>query len=76
MYTRQDEVESILLSMDNILMPVEYSSLPFGHEKLLDWSCMPSKVQPDVPNSRLSRKIQQLENLAKAVLKVLSILFE
>ncbi|XP_075215833.1 glutathione S-transferase C-terminal domain-containing protein homolog isoform X2 [Lycorma delicatula] len=70
LYTRQDEVDGILLTMDNILIPVEYSSLPFGYEKLLDWSCLPTSVQPDVPNSRLSRKVQQLENLAKAVLKI------
>lgn len=70
LFTRQENVEGILETMNSVIMPVDYSTFPFGYDLDLDWKSMPDDLYPSVPDSRLDRKIQQLENLAKAVLKI------
>lgn len=56
--------------MDTLLLEHDYDIVPFGYDIPLDWQTVPGDIQPDVPESRLVRKRQQLENLSKAIIKV------
>lgn len=56
--------------MDTLLLEHDYDIVPFGFDIPLDWQTVPGDIQPDVPDSRLARKRQQLENLSKAIIKV------
>ncbi|XP_054278518.1 glutathione S-transferase C-terminal domain-containing protein homolog [Macrosteles quadrilineatus] len=69
-FTRQEDVEEALRSIDGIDLDFDCDSSPFGHEIEFDWTKTMIDIQPDVPHNRLARKLQQLENLAKAVIKV------
>jgi len=69
-FTRQDEVEAALRIVDDLDLPVNYDTAPFGHEITLDCHSIPQGIQPDVPKDRLTRKLHQLANLTKAVIKV------
>lgn len=61
--------------VDGLELSFDYEITPFGHEVPLDWDSVPAGVQPDVPESRLQRKREQLENLAKAIIKVKKTLY-
>lgn len=56
--------------MDKLSLDLDYDLAPFGYEVCLDWQSIPEDIQPDVPQSRLARKKEQLQNLAKAIIKV------
>ncbi|XP_046404122.1 glutathione S-transferase C-terminal domain-containing protein homolog [Ischnura elegans] len=73
LYTRQDEVEASLKLVSQMGVSVDWSAKPFGAEMECDWSMVPQDAHPlggSLPVSRSERKLQQLENLVKAVLKV------
>ncbi|KAF4521912.1 hypothetical protein B566_EDAN007467 [Ephemera danica] len=70
LFTRQAELDESLL-----LVPCEpeWDPEPFGWDMEFDWGAVPPDAHPkggQLPVSRLERKSQQLENLAKAVLKL------
>jgi len=51
----------------------KYEPSPFGFDVSFDWDAVPVEANPQggqLPESRLERKGQQLENLAKAALKL------
>ncbi|KAJ4434957.1 glutathione S-transferase C-terminal domain-containing protein homolog [Periplaneta americana] len=66
-FTRQEDVESSLKVVEELGVIVDWQQLPFGCELAFDWGAVPPEAHPAV---RMERKSQQLENLAKAVLKV------
>ncbi|XP_063225131.1 glutathione S-transferase C-terminal domain-containing protein homolog [Bacillus rossius redtenbacheri] len=72
-FTRQEDVEvSVKLALDLGVVP-DWQDVPFGWEQEFDWSSLPPEAHPKgghLPVQRQERKAQQLENLAKAVLKI------
>ncbi|CAB3385144.1 Hypothetical predicted protein [Cloeon dipterum] len=69
-FTRQDELDESLLKVPVI---PEYEASPFGCDVSFDWEAVPLEANPQggqLPEVRLERKGQQLENLAKAALKL------
>ncbi|XP_059490465.1 glutathione S-transferase C-terminal domain-containing protein homolog [Neocloeon triangulifer] len=69
-FTRQDELDESLLKVP---VAPEYESNPFGFDVSFDWEAVPQEANPQggqLLESRLERKGQQLENLAKAALKL------
>lgn len=72
-FTRQQDVENSLRCVEHLRGAVEWDCQPFGYEVEFDWEAIPYEAHPkagNLPATRLERKGQQLENLAKAVLKV------
>jgi hypothetical protein len=72
-FTRQVDVETSLKVVKELGIIVDWQQYPFGCELEFDWGAMPYEAHPEggqLPPFRLERKGQQLENLAKAVLKV------
>ncbi|PSN40878.1 Glutathione S-transferase C-terminal domain-containing protein [Blattella germanica] len=72
-FTRQEDVETSLKVVDDLGLAMEWQQFPFGYELEFDWGAVPYEAHPaggQLPAMRLERKGQQLENLAKAVLKV------
>ncbi|KDR19528.1 glutathione S-transferase C-terminal domain-containing protein homolog [Zootermopsis nevadensis] len=72
-FTRQADVETSLKMVKELGVMVDWQRYPFGCELEFDWGAMPYEAHPEgghLPPFRLERKGQQLENLAKAVLKV------
>uniref|UniRef100_A0A1B6C8G0 Methyltransferase domain-containing protein n=1 Tax=Clastoptera arizonana TaxID=38151 RepID=A0A1B6C8G0_9HEMI len=72
-FTRQEDVESVLSIVEGLDTSINYDSKPFGFEVTFNWNNTPEDIKPDVPKSRLDRKCQQLENLCKAVIKIAKI---
>ncbi|XP_039278345.1 glutathione S-transferase C-terminal domain-containing protein homolog isoform X2 [Nilaparvata lugens] len=70
LFTNQGEVECVLEAVGEQMAVPPLSEYPTGHQQPLDWLSLPDAVKPTVPSSRLCRKMQQLENLCKAVLEV------
>ncbi|XP_066990904.2 glutathione S-transferase C-terminal domain-containing protein homolog [Anabrus simplex] len=72
-FTRQEDIDASLQVVAELGLTYESHSLPFGSDVQFDWHSLPYDAQPEgghLPPSRRERKSQQLENLAKAVLKV------
>lgn len=72
-FTRQEDVETSLKVVEELGIIIEWQEYPFGCELEFDWGAVPYEAHPEgsqLPTFRLERKGQQLENLAKAVLKV------
>ncbi|XP_047110243.1 glutathione S-transferase C-terminal domain-containing protein homolog isoform X1 [Schistocerca piceifrons] len=72
-FTHQTEVEESLRIVSQLGIFPRKAQMPFGNEVPFDWSCLPYRSLPEggnIPPSRMLRKKQQLENLAKAVLKI------
>ncbi|XP_023025203.1 glutathione S-transferase, C-terminal domain containing [Leptinotarsa decemlineata] len=74
-YTKQNDIELAF----KLLAPVESviinKCIPFGIDAAFDWSNVPIEANPNggaLPKKRASRKCEQLENLAKAVIKLAS----
>ncbi|KAG8230477.1 hypothetical protein J437_LFUL013518 [Ladona fulva] len=73
LFTRQEEIDASLKIISQMELDVDWSSIPLGADLEFDWSTVPADAHPlggNLPESRLQRKVQQLENLAKAVLKI------
>jgi len=72
-FTRQEDVETSLKVVEELGIIVDWQRCPFGCELEFDWGAVPYEAHPEggqLPAFRMERKGQQLENLAKAVLKV------
>ena len=72
-FTRQEDIEMSLKVINDLGVKVEWQLYPYGYELEFDWSAVPFEAHPEggqLPAARMERKSQQLENLAKAVLKV------
>lgn len=72
-FTRQEDVETSLKVVAEVGIIVDWQQYPFGCELEFDWGAVPYEAHPEggqLPAFRMQRKGQQLENLAKAVLKV------
>lgn len=72
-FTRQLDVETSLKVVKELGVIVDWQLYPFGCELEFDWGAVPYEAHPEgghLPPFRLERKGQQLQNLAKAVLKV------
>ncbi|XP_044734881.1 glutathione S-transferase C-terminal domain-containing protein homolog [Chrysoperla carnea] len=70
-YTKQNDIDKAL----NIAtkLSIESPGKPFGHEIEFDWNTIPIEANPNggaLPVSRADRKCEQLENLAKSVIKL------
>nr|XP_018915771.1 PREDICTED: glutathione S-transferase C-terminal domain-containing protein homolog [Bemisia tabaci] len=72
-FTDQNEVDSLINMINEIDFGIGVDELPYGHEVPMDWDSIPFYAQPEgghLPQKRLLRKQQQLENLMKAVIKI------
>ncbi|CAH1164264.1 unnamed protein product [Phaedon cochleariae] len=72
-YTKQSEIESSLKQLSHIKNLITNSLVPYGEEVEFDWSKIPVEANPvggKLPEKRAARKFEQLENLAKAVVKL------
>ncbi|KAK3928762.1 Glutathione S-transferase C-terminal domain-containing protein-like protein [Frankliniella fusca] len=75
MYTQQEDVETSLAIVDDImtLHEITQSDKPYGDDIHLNWMDVPLEIQPEggnVPEKRQLRKAEQLQNMAKAVMKL------
>nr|CAI5843191.1 unnamed protein product [Callosobruchus analis] len=69
-YTKQIDIQKVLSYLPGTSMN---TFLPFGHEVDFRWSKIPLAANPNsgaLPEKRANRKCEQLENLAKAVMKL------
>jgi hypothetical protein len=72
-YTKQKDITNSLRIINNNHIEIVNSLYPFGDEIPFDWSKIPSEANPmsgALPENRAYRKCDQLENLAKAVIKL------
>lgn len=71
-YTRQEDVEESIEVVSGIELDM-IDRMPFGADVPFDWDSVPWDAQPaggQLPEGRVVRKGQQLEAMARAVLKV------
>ncbi|CAH1982946.1 unnamed protein product [Acanthoscelides obtectus] len=69
-YTKQIDIDNVLKSFDQTSTN---TFIPYGHEINFNWSKIPLEASPNggaLPEKRANRKCEQLENLAKAVIKM------
>ncbi|VEN42220.1 unnamed protein product [Callosobruchus maculatus] len=69
-YTKQIDIEKVLSCFPQESMNTFF---PFGHEVEFTWTKVPLAANPNggsLPEKRANRKCEQLENLAKAVIKL------
>lgn len=72
-YTKQEDIEKSLETLSRMLQSVFNPKKPFGFETHFDWAEIPLDLNPlggALPKSRANRKCEQLENLAKATIKL------
>lgn len=72
-FTRQDDVDNSLRLIRNLELETSLTGEVFAGENDFDWSVIPIEATPEggaLPISRLKRKFEQLENLAKPVVKI------
>lgn len=72
-YTKQGDIESSLTIVRDFMPNLELEKEPFGVEMSIDWEKIPHEASPgggSLPEKRLNKKRQQLENLCKPVLKL------
>uniref|UniRef100_T1J0J5 Methyltransferase domain-containing protein n=1 Tax=Strigamia maritima TaxID=126957 RepID=T1J0J5_STRMM len=71
-FTRQTEIDDIFEKIQRSNIEVISSSHP-QKKVALDWTALPDVVHPsygELPNSRILRKCQQVENLVSAILEI------
>ncbi|KAI4467813.1 hypothetical protein MML48_2g00014126 [Holotrichia oblita] len=71
--TKQFDIENSLDIINKSNIEIVNSFIPFGNEVEFDWSIVPLDANPEggaLPKKRANRKCEQLENLAKAVIKI------
>lgn len=72
-YTKQLDIENSLSIVTTLPVEIKNELIPFGEKILFDWSKIPLIINPlggALPKKRASRKCEQLENLAKPVIKL------
>ncbi|KAJ3649721.1 hypothetical protein Zmor_021446 [Zophobas morio] len=72
-YTKQKDITNSLRIINNNHIEIANSLYPYGDDVPFDWSKIPSEANPTsgaLPENRAYRKCDQLENLAKAVIKL------
>lgn len=72
-FTKQEDVDTSLKIIKKLGIDFNLENQPFGMELIIDWEKIPHEAGPDggaLPKKRLQRKYEQLENLAKPVLKL------
>ncbi|XP_012277441.1 glutathione S-transferase C-terminal domain-containing protein homolog [Orussus abietinus] len=72
-YTRQEDIEHSLELVENLNVNTKLNDLPFGAEICIDWSSIPFDATPEggsLPVARQKRKLDQLENLCRPVIKL------
>lgn len=72
-YTKQFDIENSLSIVERLSVNIMNKLRPFGEEIPFDWSKIPLLVNPlggSLPKKRAARKCEQLENLAKPILKL------
>ncbi|KAJ8982911.1 hypothetical protein NQ317_004565 [Molorchus minor] len=72
-YTKQNGIEDAFKAVKSLEDEIVNERLPFGWEINFNWSDIPLEANPNsgaLPEKRASRKCEQLENLAKAVIKL------
>ncbi|EFA06891.1 glutathione S-transferase C-terminal domain-containing protein [Tribolium castaneum] len=72
-YTKQKDITNSLRIINNNHIEIANSLYPYGDEIEFDWSKIPEEANPmsgALPENRAYRKCDQLENLAKAVIKL------
>ncbi|XP_065168574.1 glutathione S-transferase C-terminal domain-containing protein homolog [Atheta coriaria] len=76
-YTKQNDIESALnIIQSSAISIIENSDEPFGTEVEFNWEDIPMMLRPEggaLPKKRSKRKEEQLENLARAVVKLAKI---
>lgn len=71
-FTKQPDIINALNIVQSLNVNVKVDK-PFGYEIDFDWAKIPLQANPEggaLPKSRMKRKCEQLENLAKAVMKI------
>lgn len=74
-YTRQIDVDKALTIATDLSSVIIRNERPFGHEIDFSWENIPLEANPEggaLPSARATRKCQQLQNLAKAAIKISS----
>lgn len=72
-YTKQADINDSLALVTKSDVKICNENRPFGNEIEINWDTLPIQVNPSggaLPAKRADRKREQLENLAKAVLKI------
>lgn len=72
-FTKQKDIDNSLKSLENLEGGFTNNISPYGHEIIFNWSEIPLDANPvggALPEKRAGRKCEQLENLAKAVVKI------
>lgn len=72
-FTKQNDIEYSLNLINSLDEYIDNEFLPFGHEIPFNWTDIPVEANPTggaLPQKRANRKCEQLENLAKAVIKL------
>ncbi|KAB0803468.1 hypothetical protein PPYR_00438 [Photinus pyralis] len=76
MFTKQYNIEKVLHENKELCDAITSRETPFGVDIPFSWDDLPLDASPEsgaLPESRAVRKCQQLENLAKATVKVTSL---
>lgn len=74
-YTKQKDITNSLRIINNNHIEISNSLYPYGDEIEFNWSKIPEEANPKsgaLPENRAYRKCHQLENLAKAVIKLVA----
>lgn len=72
-YTKQTDIQTALEIIKTLDIAVPGGTKPYGFEVNFNWDEIPLEANPEggaLPKSRMKRKCEQLENLAKAVIKI------
>lgn len=72
-FTKQSDIDLAVKAVSPLENYIVNNFLPFGYDVEFDWSRIPPEANPSggaLPEKRVNRKQEQLENLAKAVAKI------
>lgn len=72
-FTKQEDIDIGLEIIKEMGISADWENSTFGRDVDFDWTSVPFEAQPEggqLPEKRLERKGQQLENMTKAVLKI------
>lgn len=75
-FTKQNDIDSAVKAVGPLENDIVNRFLPFGYDMGFHWSTIPLEANPSggaLPVKRVNRKQEQLENLAKAVVKIAGI---
>ncbi|XP_046746732.1 glutathione S-transferase C-terminal domain-containing protein homolog [Diprion similis] len=75
-YTKQVDIDDSFALISELGVSIDLASEPFGSEMTLNWNEIPFEATPEggaLPETRLKRKFEQLENLCRPVMALAKI---